>query len=206
MRTRTVRAGICAALLMAVAATTAAAEHARAGSGFAPTLSVAGSPMLLNGVGSRYKAIFRIYGAALYASQRVYSVEELFALEGPKSLQFVARRDLSSDELGRMLVKCITDANRPQDVLRLLVGINQVGQLFATRRQLANGERFSIEYRPAVGTLLQINGTTVGAPVTEPGFFEVVIQLWLGSKPVDARLKADLLGWRRIEADGGSAL
>jgi Chalcone isomerase-like len=205
VKTRNVRAGICAALLMAAAAATAAAEPARGGPGFAPTLTVAGRPLVLNGSGARYKAIFRIYDAALYTSQRVYSVEDLFALEGPKSMQLVARRDLGSDELGRMLVKGINDANRPQDVMRQLVGINQMGEMFATRRQLASGESFGFEYRPGVGTLLQLNGRTVGAPVTEPGFFEVVMRLWLGANPVDARLKADLLGRRPLEAGVASA-
>ncbi len=189
-----------AALLLATAALTVVAQPARTQGAFSPTAQVAGRSLVLNGSGTRYKAIFKVYDAALYAREPVTTAEALLALEGPKWLHLVARRDIGATELGRMLVKGINDANRAPDVMRQFVGLSQVGEMFGTRRQINTGETFGFEFRPGIGTLLLLNGKAVGAPVVDAGFFEVVMRMWLGANPVDLRLRAALLG--QAPADG----
>jgi len=69
---------------------------------FEPEMQVQGTPLLLNGAGTRYKAIFKVYDAALYVPRKVSTTEELLALPGLKRLQFMALRDMPSAEIGRL--------------------------------------------------------------------------------------------------------
>ena len=47
---------------------------------------------------------------------------------------------------------------------------------------------------PGKGTVFLINGVQKGETVTEPGFMEAVLRIWVGPKPVDSQLKELLLG------------
>lgn len=51
-----------------------------------------------------------------------------------------------------------------------------------------------VEYVPGKGTVFLINGVQKGETVTEPGFMEAVLRIWVGPKPVDSQLKELLLG------------
>jgi Chalcone isomerase-like len=161
---------------------------------FPVNVSVGGQTLSLNGTGTRYKAIFRVYDAGLYTSSPVHGSDEFFALKGAKKLHLVARRDIPANELARMLVKGVSEANSQGDVTRQLPGIALVGEMFASRSHIKTGESFGFEFVPGVGTQLMVNAKPVGEPIRDPGFFAVVMRLWLGPTPVDAPLKAALLG------------
>lgn len=161
---------------------------------FPVNMSVGGQALSLNGVGTRYKAIFRVYDAGLYTSSPVRGPDEFFALKGAKKLHLVARRDIPANELARMLVKGVSEANPQAEVMRQLPGIALVGEMFASRSHIKTGESFGFEFVPGVGTQLIVNARPVGEPIRDPGFFSVLMRLWLGPAPVDAALKAALLG------------
>lgn len=193
-RSRTAAWGCALILALSGTAVTAATPAAAPGTAdFPPGMSVAGKSLRLNGTGTRFKAFFRVYDAGLYTTVPVRSVEELTAVEGPKLLHLVARRDIPSGELGRMLIQGVMDANAREVVSRQLVGLAQVGEMFAARKQILSGESFGFQLVPGVGTLLLINGKPVGQAVADPGFFTMVMRLWLGPRPIDERLKAGLL-------------
>lgn len=166
---------------------------------FPNVVEVAGQKLALNGTGTRFKAVFRVYEAGLYTPATVHTAEEFFALKGPTRLHLVARRDINANELARMLVRGVSESNPADQVRRQLVGLAQVGEIFSTRAQLRSGESFGFDYAPGVGTSLLINGKVMGDPVRDPAFFAVVMRLWLGPAPVDARLKEGLLG--RVETE-----
>lgn len=166
---------------------------------FPQQVGVGGQTLSLNGRGTRYKAIFRVYEAGLYTVSPVRAAEEFFALKGAKKLHLVARRDIGANELARMLVKGVTDSNPQDQVTRQLAGIAQVGEMFSTRTQIKNGESFGFDFVPGIGTQLLINAKPVGEPVRDPEFFAVMMRLWLGPTPVDTQLKAALLGQQPID-------
>jgi len=47
---------------------------------------------------------------------------------------------------------------------------------------------------PASGLLIAINGRIRVAPISGADLYEAVMQVFLGERPVDAKLKAGLLG------------
>ena len=48
-------------------------------------LTVAGKPLVLNGAGVRYKAMFKVYSAALYVPQKSQSVAEVSSTDTPEA-------------------------------------------------------------------------------------------------------------------------
>ena len=53
------------------------------------------------------------------------------------------------------------------------------------------GDRYALTYIPGVGTELALNGKPKG--VIEGDFAAAYFAIWLGAKPLDASLKAQLL-------------
>ena len=47
-------------------------------------MDLRGTPVVLNGAGIRYKAIFKVYTAGLYMSKKASTTEEALAAPGPK--------------------------------------------------------------------------------------------------------------------------
>jgi hypothetical protein len=69
-----------------------------------------------------------------------------------------------------------------------------MGEIFSAKKKLSNGESFSVEYVPNVGTSVLVNGKVMGEPIKEPEFFTGLLRIWLGKSPADNNLKDALLG------------
>ena len=76
---------------------------------FERTTQLGGSTLQLNGKGTRVRLVFKAYDLGLYTTKRVSTPAELFALPGPKRLQFTALRELQGTELGRLFLRGMGD-------------------------------------------------------------------------------------------------
>jgi len=47
---------------------------------------------------------------------------------------------------------------------------------------------------PDTGTVMYLNGKPIGEPMKDIAFYNAVLKIWLGDKPVDSTLKPQLLG------------
>jgi hypothetical protein len=161
---------------------------------FAAEAQVLGTPLLLNGAGTRYRAVFKVYDMALYTPHKVSSAEELRALPGPKLLSFTALRELSGTDLGLAFIKGLS-ANSPKElVLKHTTSANRLIEIFSGRSKLAVGDSFAMQFIPGQGTLFFIAGQPQGTPVGDAEFFGMVLNIWVGDSPADYGLKAALLG------------
>ena len=189
-RTRPVAVWLLAATL-ALAATAAGAAPTTP---FDPIVDVKGTKLQLNGAGTRYKAIFKVYDMALYTARKVGSAEELLALPGPKRLNFVALRDLPGTDLGRLFVKGLSE-NSPEDqVRRHTLSTTRLIEIFSARAKLVAGDSFAMEFVPGKGTQFYIAGQPQGQPVGDDEFFQMVLKIWVGRSPADGDLRDALLG------------
>lgn len=187
--TRQHMAAAIAAMLIA-----AAAQAAPTGTKFEPQLEVQGAKLQLNGAGTRYKAIFKVYDMGLYTTRKVGSAAELLALPGPKRLQFTALRELPGTDLGRLFLKGIND-NSPKDrVQRHALASTRLIEVFSGRSKMLPGESFAMEFVPGKGTTFYILGKPQGEPVGDDEFFQMVLKIWVGESPADAQLRDALLG------------
>ena len=179
-------------LLTPIAAPAQATEVA--GVKFEPSVQVSGAKLQLNGAGVRYKAIFKVYAAGLYLSTKAASPEAALAAPGPKLLQIVMLREIDGNELGKLFTKGMEQNVAREDFSKSIPGIMRMSDVFSTRKKLAAGESFALEWVPGSGTIIIVNGKPAGEPIKEPEFYASLMKIWLGNSPADSMLKEALLG------------
>ena len=165
-----------------------------AGVNYTPTVQVAGSTLQLNGAGTRYKFIIKVYTAGLYLTGKAGTPEAVTAAPGPKRLHVVMLREIDANELGKLFTRGMQDNAPRESFSKSIPGTLRMAEIFSSRRKLLAGESFSVDWVPGVGTTVLVNGQPQGAPIKEPEFFTALMSIWLGPRPADHALKAALLG------------
>jgi len=164
---------------------------------YEPSFDLAGQKLVLNGAGIRYKFVIKVYTAGLYLAHKAGTTQEVLAAPGAKRLHIQMLRDIDGNELGKLFTKGM-EANAPrEEFVKSINGVLKLSEIFASRKQLNSGENFSVDYVPGIGSLVLLNGKTIGEPIKEPEFFSALLRIWLGDKPADDGLKEALLGGKR---------
>ena len=187
-------ARMAGALAMTAASLVFVAPAASAATAFAPTQTVQGTPLVLQGAGTRYRAIFKVYDMALYLPHKVRTADEVLAAKSPVRLSFVALRDLPGTDLGLSFIKGLTANATPEQIRRHTTSSNRLVEIFSGRSKLVAGDTFAMEYVPGKGTTFFIQGEPQGAPVGDAEYFGMILRIWLGDAPADRQLKQALLG------------
>lgn len=190
-------------LLSALASLTFASVAAAAtvsGVAFDDSLRSASQVLKLNGAGVRTKLIFTVYAAGLYLGDRKKSAAEVYAAPGAKRLRLVMQRTVNAEEFGQAFMAGIQQNTDKAERAKMVDELAKFGQLFATIPELKKGDVLDIDFVPGQGTVIQINGKQAAEPIAEPLFYTMLLKIWLGDKPADAKLKSALLG----ETDGAS--
>jgi len=71
--------------------------------------------------------------------------------------------------------------------------IKQMTDIFKLVQDVHSGDVITMDYLPSVGTEIAVNGVTYGT-IAGGMFHRALLKIWLGSEPVQADLKAALLG------------
>lgn len=180
--------------LLLMATLHAAALAAPTATRFEPSAQVASTRLQLNGAGTRFKAIFKVYDMALYTSRKVGTADELLALPGAKRLQFAALRDIPSTDLGRLFVKGMAENASREAMQRHTLASTRLIEIFSARAKLVAGDTFAMDYLPGKGTQFFIQGQPQGEPLGDAEFFGMVLGIWFGPAPADRLLMQSLLG------------
>lgn len=160
---------------------------------FDATAQVGGSTLQLNGKGIRYRLVFKAYDMGLYTTKRVSTAAELFALPGPKRLQFTALRELQGTELGRLFLRGISDNTPSQQLTRHTLSTTRLIEVFSGKPKLSPGDTFTMDFMPGKGTQFYIQGQAQGDPVGDDEFFTLILRIWFGDSPADVQLRDALL-------------
>ena len=187
-------AAAVALVALCAVCTTSASVAAPTGTRFEPTAQVQGTRLLLNGAGTRFRAIFKVYDMALYTPKKVATADELLALPGAKRLQVTALRDIPGTGLGRLFMKGMAENTSTDVMLHHTVSTTRLIEIFSARNKLAAGDTFAMDFMPGKGTQFYIQGQAQGEPVGNAEFFNVVLGIWVGTSPADRALKEALLG------------
>jgi hypothetical protein len=192
MKTTHAIAAIAASIAMTCAS--GAEPPSAAGIKYDDTAQLRGTSLQLNGAGVRYKAVFKVYAAALYLPRKASSPEEVLAMPGAKRVAITMLRDIDSAELGKLFSRGMEDNMEKAAFSRLIPGVLRMSQIFSDHRSLAAGDSFSIDWVPGSGTIITVKGVQQGEPFKEPEFFQALLRIWLGQHPADWKLKEALLG------------
>jgi hypothetical protein len=172
----------------------AAPAKATGPAAFAKQVTVAGSTLQINGSGTRYKVIFKVYNMAMYTASKVSTPQEALALRTPIHLHFVALRELPGTDLGVLFLRAMKDNSPPELINKHAASTNRLIEIFSGRAKIAPGESFSMDFVPGKGTTFYIQDVAQGAPVGNDEFSAMVLKIWLGQVPADHNLKDALLG------------
>lgn len=158
------------------------------------TVLIANKELKLNGAGLRYKAIFKVYAVGLYLPEKKSGVAEILAMPGPRRVAIVMLRDVSSEDFGQGFMTGLNNNSDKAEKTRILNQTMQFGQMFALLPGLKKGDVLALDWIPGVGTQCQLNGKRIGEVMPELAFYNAVLKIWIGEKPVDHSLKPKLLG------------
>lgn len=183
-RTAVLLAGLALCLQAAAAPTVSKFER---------TTQLGGSTLQLNGKGTRVRLVFKAYDLGLYTTKRVSTPAELFALPGPKRLQFTALRELQGTELGRLFLRGMGDNTPSAQLTRHTLATTRLIEIFSGKPKLVPGDTFAMDFVPGKGTQFYIQGQAQGEPVGDDEFFSLVLRIWFGDSPADIPLRDALL-------------
>ena len=190
-RRNTLRSVLAAAMLVGLPAFAAVDV---AGVKFDDTITVGGQPLVLNGAGLRTKVIFKVYAAALYLSEKKTTVPDVLAVAGPRRVAITMLREVSSEDFGKAFTDGLNANTLPAERNKILPQIMKFGEIFAQTPMLKKGDQLSLDWTPGEGTQCYLNGKKIGELMPDQAFYNAVLRIWLGDKPVDRSLKAALLG------------
>jgi hypothetical protein len=161
---------------------------------YTENIELKGSKLLLNGAGTRYKAVFKVYTAGLYLGKKAASTEEVLRDSGAKRISMTMLRDINAEELGRLFIQGIKDNTPKDDYGRILGDVMRMSQIFSDFKRLKSGDAITLDWVPDTGTVITVQGKTTGDPFKEPEFYDALLRIWLGTSPADWQLKESLLG------------
>lgn len=158
------------------------------------SISIAGTPLQLNGAGIRYKGPFKVYVGALYTSKKVASLDEIIAAPGPKRLTMTFLREINSAEFGKLLTRGMEDNISKAEMSKIVPGMIKMGDIFAANKSFVPGDVCALEYDPAKGLVIWAKGKVQAEPFQDPAFFRALMSIWFGTSPADWKLKDAMLG------------
>lgn len=161
---------------------------------FEDTAKVAGKDLKLNGAGMRTKFIVKVYAAGLYLPEKKSSVPEILKMEGPRRVTLVMQRDVSSEDFGKAFMEGLNENVDKTEKAKLVSQINKFGEMFASIDGVKKGDVLHVDFIPGTGTVCELNGKKLNDPISDVAFYNAVLRIWLGDKPVDRTLKPELLG------------
>ena len=164
------------------------------------TANVGGASLQLNGAGTRFKAIFKVYVAGLYTSKKVSSLDELVAAPGPKRLSMTFLREVEAGPFGKLLTRGVEDNFTKSEMSKLVPGLIRMSEIFTRYKVLAPGDVVTIDWIPGTGMVVTVNtkGQTQvqDEAFKEPEFYKAIMAIWFGSAPADHLLKDAMLGMK----------
>jgi len=145
----------------------------------------------LNGLGIRYKFVFKIYIAALYLEQPAHEVNAILSDLGAKRiLMHFLYDEVSKEKLIDAWQNGFKNNLSKDELKRFDAQIRQFNNMFET---VQRNDVVQIDFLPGQGTRVMIKGQDKGL-IADDGFYPALLKIWLGHDPVSDDLKQALLG------------
>lgn len=155
--------------------------------------------LLLNGAGVRSKAIFQVFVAALYLSEKKSQVADVLALTTAKRMQIVMLRDISAEKFGQNFMEGMKHNVSKEQKSKLIDQMIRLGEMFSKVPEFRKGDKLTVDWLPDTGTVIMINGKKTMDALPDPMFYNALLKLWLGENTAQEGLKRQLLG-EKIDA------
>lgn len=176
-------------VLALVGAPAAASPVQHEGVEFASQLQAGGALLRLQGVALlRYRVVLKGYVAAFYLGEGV--APEAVLDDVPRRLEIEYFWSIPAHAFARATREGVA---RNVDAETFAALADRIDRLEGLYTDVEPGDRYALTYLPGVGTELALNGRPLGR-VEGTDFAAAVFSIWFGEAPLDASLKAGLLG------------
>jgi hypothetical protein len=183
-----------AGLALAVGLGPAAQAIEVAGLKFDDTVKVAGKDLKVNGAGVRTRIVIKVYALVLYLPEKKDTAAGVLESPGPRRFSLGLLREVTGEELGQAFMSGITANTDKAERSKFVNQLAQFGEAFVNIPQAKKGDVINVDWVPDTGTVMTFNGKPIGEPLKDIAFYNAVLKIWLGDKPVDSSLKPQLLG------------
>lgn len=182
------------ALASLLAASIGAQAAVIEGQQFDDRIRLADTELVLNGVGLRAVAWFKGYAAGLYLAQKVRTADAALAAPGPKRVRMKMMVEVESKEFAKAFGKGMKRNLGAAEREALADRIERFDRTVLALGVLKKGDAVDLDWLPARGLVLSVNGRPRGDPFAGEAFYAAILKIFIGPDPVDDRLKAGLLG------------
>lgn len=158
------------------------------------TAKVGGKELKLNGAGVRVRVIVKVYAMALYLPEKKDTAAGVLETTGPRRFTVALLREVTGEELGQAFIAGITANTDKAERSKFVNQLAQFGDAFVSIPSAKKGDIVNVDWIPDTGTVMTFNGKPIGEPMKDIAFYNAVLKIWLGDKPVDTSLKPQLLG------------
>lgn len=170
------------------------AQQMGTSSAYPGSVQVGGRKVQLNGSGTRYKAVFQVYRAALYTEKPVQQYADLAGGAEAKRIHLVMLREVNANELGGMFIRGIQENVDKAESARLMPAMLRMSALFNEYKRLDPGDSVTLDWVPGKGTVVSVRGVPAADPIPEAQFYQALAGIWLGAAPADWKLRDAMLG------------
>lgn len=176
-------------LLLAFALPLQAAEVA--GVKFDERVRIADTELALTGVGLRQRFVFDVYAMGLYVRD---AKADPVMQPGAKRIAIHMLRNVDADAFAQALVDGMRPNHDAATMKALEPRIGELSAVMASLKEAKKGMGITLDWLPAAGTQMTVNGKPAGAAIAGEDFYQALLRIWLGPKPVQDDLKKALLG------------
>ncbi|WP_217126690.1 chalcone isomerase family protein [Hydrogenophilus thiooxidans] len=160
---------------------------------FPDSITVDGAPLQLNGAGIRSKVFFHVYAIGLYLPQPTTQAEAALTSTPPRALRIQLLRSLSGATFADALIEGLKQ-NQPQEALTpYQASIDTLRQAILSQSEYKENSVVVIREDKNGMVHITVEEKPLVAPIAQPGFFSLLLSIWLGPKPVQDSLKNELL-------------
>jgi hypothetical protein len=150
--------------------------------------------LVLNGAGLRRRAFFQVYVIGLYLPEKKSAAADAIGAAGPKRVLIHMLRDVGADQFSDALTDGMKDNHSEAEMKAFEPRLKQLIAIMAEMKEAKKGMRITLDWVPAGGTLVAVDGKPAGAPIPGEDFYRALLSIWLGEHAVQADLKKALLG------------
>lgn len=161
---------------------------------FDDVATVGGGEVVANGAGLRKKAFFKVYAMVLYLPGKQSEPEAVQSGKGAKRVAISLLRDLSAQQFVDALQEGIAENHTEAEMATLKDRVKQFSEAMLSVGEAKTGTVVLIDWIPETGTRLTVNGQAKGKDIAGEDFYQALLKIWLGKKPVQDDLKQALLG------------
>jgi hypothetical protein len=181
------RLSIAPALFVICAVLSGAPAAADQRATFSPEVTVHGQTLPLRGAGRLvWMRMVTVYDAALYLPADVPGKDVLRDI--PKRLELRYHVSIKGEKFGESATPYLKKNVPPDELARIRPRIEQLNRLY---RDVKEGDRYALDYVPGTGTILSLNGSTLGS-IEGADFAAAYFAIWLGGKPISDALRDEL--------------